>query len=120
MERENQSGPSPPLKLGGGTIKYENSVKYLRVIHDEKLNFRAHIKEKITKARKALYTAINKVRGAIGPHPRSLKWVYEGVALPIVTYACHVWWTRADRAELQKFNRQGCLLVAPCTRQHPN
>ena len=83
------------------------------------MNFKAHIKEKVTKARKALYAAINKVRGTIGPHPRSLKWVYEGVALPIVTYACHVWWTRADRAELQKFNRQGCLLVAPVLDNTP-
>ena len=62
---------------------------------------------------------MSKVKGAYGPHPRSLKWVYEGVALPIVTYACHLWWHKAKRNVLQSFNRQGCLLVAPVLDHSP-
>ena len=64
-------------------------MKYLGVHLDNSLKFETHVNEKIKAARKALYAARSKVKGAFGPHPRSLKWVYEGVALPIVTYACH-------------------------------
>ena len=109
----------PEIKMGGKKLSYANQVKYLGVTLDEKLNFKAHIKNKVAETRAAMYTALNKVKVAVGPLPKCMKWVYEGVALPVLTYACHIWAWKVKESELRKVNRAGCKAMAPIMDNTP-
>ena len=55
------------LRIEGGEVQYETQVKYLGVILDQKLNSKKHIADKTAKARRAIHSARNKIRGTIGP-----------------------------------------------------
>ena len=63
----------PKLVIEGGEVEYATHVKYLGVILDQKLNYEKHISDKIDKARRAIHAARNKIKGTIGPHPKSIK-----------------------------------------------
>jgi ribonuclease HI len=109
----------PTLTLGGTVIPLSSTVTYLGIILDSKLSFRAHIQAKIKQAKGALMNAKNKVSASRGPRPKHMRWIYNCVALPVLTYACHVWWHKAKAQELKRLNRLGCLLIAPVLDNTP-
>ena len=109
----------PTLKMLGQNIPMSKTVKYLGVILDSRLSFRAHIVSKIKEAKGVLMRTRNRLTTTRGPSPKNTRWIHKCVALPVFTYACHVWWHKAKESELRKLNRLGCLLIAPVLHNTP-
>ena len=102
--------------MKGQEIPRVYKIKYLGVTIDSELTFKQHIEEKIKSAKKQLMILRKKVTSAHGPLPRALKWVYEGVVLPSITYGCHVWATKLGKKQLGKLNKLNSLalrIIAP-------
>ena len=76
------------LKLGGKIIKHETQVKYLGVTLDRRLNWRAHINDKINTCKAMLLNITNKYRHTHKAKPKLMKWIYTGVIRPKITYVC--------------------------------
>ena len=80
-----------PIKVGGTTIELANSVKFLGITLDSKLNFNEHIHNITKKAT----TNLMQCKRAVGPTweltPLVCHWIYLSVIRPILTYSCVVW-----------------------------
>ena len=87
-----------PIKVGGTQIELTNSVKFLGVTLDSKLNFNEHINKITTKATAALMQCKRAVGPTWGLTPKTCKWMYTVVVRPILSY-CAVIWVRALKTE---------------------
>jgi len=89
-----------PVKVGNTTIELSNSVKFLGVTLDSKLNFNEHI----TNITKKATTSLMQCKRAVGPTwgltPKTCKWLYTTVIRPMLTYCASIW----IRATLTKHN----------------
>ena len=91
-----------PIRIEGTTIELSNSIKYLGLTLDPKLNWVAHLEEK----RRKLFSSMWACRGAIGKSwglkPKVILWIYETVLLPRFLYASVVWWHRTSKESIKK------------------
>ena len=85
----------PKLTLGGRELEYSKEVKYLGIILDSKLSFKQHIIEKCKKATRLMFAAKNAIGKIWGPSLENMKWMYESMVRPIITYGAIVWAHRA-------------------------
>ena len=113
----------PPLTLNNIPIKYSPTVKYLGVLLDFKLKWTPHIEDKIIKAKKSLLLHRNAMGKMWGPHPATVRWLYEGIIKPSLTYGCLVWGhalkTKAILLKLQRLQRLALLPMSPVRSQTP-
>ncbi len=109
-------------KLDGVELELEptGQVKYLGVIIDRKLNWRANIEERRKKALIAWYTCYRCIGRKWGLKPKLIRWLYLAVVRPILTYGSLVWWhatkkkTKLDR--LMNVQRQACIGITGALR----
>jgi hypothetical protein len=89
-----------------------NQVKYLGVISDKKLDWRAYLEDRM-RMRKACI-AYWQCRPA---------WLYTSVVRPILSYALLVWWKRVDlkntKKRLSHLQRMTCLGITGGIRSIP-
>ena len=99
--------PTSKIIINGKAIEYSNEVKYLGVDLDRKLDWKSHIDTKIKKAKSLLYNTQRLTRDTYGPKPELMKWAYQGIILPMLTYGSYVWGTRIDKYKdkLRRINR---------------
>ena len=92
-----------PIVVDGRAIVLSDSVKFLGVTLDCKINFNTHI-DKITN--KAIATLMQCKR-AVGPTwgltPKTCNWIYKTIVRPILTYSV-VLWIRALNNKLNAKN----------------
>jgi len=81
----------PKLMMDGKEIKLKESVKYLGVTLDRRLFWTEHINNKITECKQIMMKVFADLRGTFGPKPKLIKWAYEGIVRPKMTYACLAW-----------------------------
>ena len=90
-------------------------VKYLGVILDQKLNWIAHVKDKVKKALAAFWICKNSFGRSWGLSSRAILWIYTAIIRPMICHGCVVWWPRLDvdcvRKELGEIQRLVCLCV---------
>ena len=79
------------LWMSGAEIPFEKTVKYLGVILDSKLTFREHVLQMCKKATRLQMAAKNAVGQLWGPSLRTMRWVYEAIVRPMITYGSVVW-----------------------------
>lgn len=87
--------PNRDLSVGNERISIQNSVKYLGVVLDKKLNYAKHIEEtckKGLKTLKALWPILNK-RSSLNLKNKNL--IFKNVIRPTLTYACPIWYKAA-------------------------
>ena len=77
--------------MNGTPIEYQSEVKYLGVHLDSKLTWSYHINQKINKAKRAIMLVKNAIGKIWGPSPKALKWAYDGIILPALSYGATVW-----------------------------
>ena len=96
------------LKLNGVEIEYSQSTKYLGILLDTKLCWKNHIEMKIQKAKRHLMMLKQSIGIRWGPQPKALKWAYQGIVLPSLTYGAIIWAkaceTKGLRDKLSKLN----------------
>lgn len=78
------------ITYNGQTINSVNSIKYLGVIIDNKLNFNKHIATVITKAKAAMSILYNLIKNKNITINNKIT-IYKTCIRPILTYACPVW-----------------------------
>ena len=87
-------------------------VKYLGVILDSKLNWKAHVDAKCQKAITAFYKLCRTTGKTWEYSPK----IYTVVIMPMLSYAAVVWWTRVDYStvdkQLEHTERIACLYIA--------
>ena len=79
------------LKIGGVTIEYSSTTRYLGMTLDQKLCWKSHIEKKILSATRHLMVLKQALGVKFGPHPMALKWAYQGIVLPSLTFGAIVW-----------------------------
>ena len=113
----------PSLTLDGSIISYTPTVKYLGVTLDYKLKWTPHIEDKIAKAKKSLLLHRNAMGKLWGPHPSTVRWLYEGIIKPSLTYGCLVWGhsltTKSIILKLHRLQRLALLPMSPVRSQTP-
>ncbi|GJQ77957.1 hypothetical protein Trydic_g2318 [Trypoxylus dichotomus] len=81
----------PKFQLGTETIHCKENVKYLGVVIDEKLNFKAHVDYATGKAREITNKIGAAARMTWGLSGRAAATIYEGAIEPAMLYAAPVW-----------------------------
>ena len=114
-----QTRPSVALTFEGQKLRYSKTVVYLGVTLDSKLTWKPHVDAKITKAKKLLASISSLVTGAHGPNPKLMRWAFNGIVKPMVSYGAVVWAheinTSKIKTELRKLNRKALntMVLAP-------
>ena len=111
------------VKMNGIEIPYQKYVKFLGVYLDSKLSFKYHIYKKIAKAKQNIMMIRNATGVLWGPNCSSLKWAYNGIVLPMLTYGSIIWSrAAADGQIIQKLSRLNRLIsvcLCPMRRGTP-
>ena len=84
-----------PIRFYNQELVITKQVKYLGVILDSRLRWKAHVD---TKCQKAIL-AFNQIRRTTGKtwgfSPKIVHWLYTMVIRPMITYAAVLWWPRS-------------------------
>jgi ribonuclease HI len=80
------------LRMNGTEMEWQNSVKYLGVTLDSKLNWTPHVLQKIKKAKNMLFQYRQVVGARFGPKPLCMRWMFTGIIRPALCYGAIVWW----------------------------
>ena len=115
--------PKRKLKISGTSVEYADTTKYLGVHLDTKLRWNIHINNKIKSAKRQIMMIRNAIKTTWGPTPRALKWAYNGIVLPSLTYGCIIWSKvvekRGVRNKLTQLNRLMAQTMMPMRRGTP-
>jgi ribonuclease HI len=112
-----------PLVALGTDIPLRKEARYLGVILDERLTWKAHCQSKA----KACATAMMACRRAIGPtwglKPETAHWIYTAIVRPMLSYGACVWIPALSRStrtrELTRVQRLGCLMITSAFHTTP-
>jgi ribonuclease HI len=107
----------------GGQLSLSDSVKYLGVVFDRKLSWKAHVENRCNKAQMALFQCRSAIGKTWGLKPSIVYWLYNVVIKPIVLYGAITWWKRAGltviRNRLNKLQRLACSMITGCFKTTP-
>ena len=95
-----------PILVGGIETELTNSVKFLGVTLDNKLNFNQHI----TNITKRATASLMQCKRAVGPTwgltPKTCLWIYKATIRPILSYSSVIWINALKKAmNTQKLNK---------------
>lgn len=94
--------PTQTLFVENINIPLQDSVKYLGIIYDKKLNFKKHIDytcEKAIKCGRALYSLLNR-KSSLNFQNKML--LYNMCIRPIMSYGCQIWFPKCAKTNLKK------------------
>jgi hypothetical protein len=80
-------------------------MKYLVIYFDSRLNFHKHIEQIAEKSRKMIYMLGKTVKLSWGLGHKSLKTIYEGAIVPLMTYGDPVWEEAVKKQSLLRKRR---------------
>ena len=86
----------PKLEMGGRKLPFSNTVKYLGITLDSRLQWSEHSNNRINKAKRLLYKVRNAAGSLWGLNPRMSIWFYRAIIRPNVSYGAIVWCRIAD------------------------
>lgn len=111
------------ILLFNQSIKFCEEVKFLGLTLDASLNWKSHIKNTLKKATNALWTSKKLVGRKWGLKPIYMKWIYETIARPILSYGVICWWKKLSKLtikkKMEKLQRLACNLITPAPRSTP-
>lgn len=121
-KRRKDSDTTVQLKIANSPIQEVDDIKYLGINLNCKLSWNNHIDSKVKKAKQHMFILRKLIHCKLGPNPGIMKWAYESIVRPALTYGCHVWGANLNKTQTQKLkkvNRLGLLLIAPAWRSAP-
>jgi len=83
-------------------LKLSQGVKYLRVILDSKLSWKAHMDSRCQKAIVAFSQLRRVTEATWGMTPKVVHWLYTAVIRPMFCYAAVIWWSRTTYKTVSK------------------
>ena len=72
-------------------IPYSDQARYLGLQLDSKLSWKPHVIHKIKHCKKLLFQASQAVGKLWGPHPKAMKWLFNGIVRPSLCYGALAW-----------------------------
>ncbi|MCP3661285.1 MAG: hypothetical protein GY696_02130 [Gammaproteobacteria bacterium] len=109
--------------LNGVELRLSPEVKYLGVILDSKLSWKAHLVHKCKKAIVMLWQCRRIVGKSWGLAPKQMLWLYIAIVRPMLCYAALVWWHRLElvtaRDLVGRVQRLAGLFVTGAMRSTP-
>ena len=112
------------LHMNGNYIPYSKSVKYLGVTLDYRLHWKAHVNDKIDKARRLLFKLKSISSQEWGPSHLLMKWAFTGIVRPMISYAAYVWAHEIHSTYIQEklhtLNRLALSLCSQVPKSTPN
>lgn len=103
---------NPRIRLNNKQLRRSWAFKYLGVYIDPKLSFIPHVNF-LCKKVKPIFQALKRTLRCVFGHPNLLS-IYNGVVLPVVTYASEIWGHQADHSRIRrKLNeiQRSCLIA---------
>ena len=79
------------MYLNNRRTEQVQEIKYLGIYFDNRLNFHKHIEQITDKTRKMIYMLGKTAKLYWGLGHKSLKTIYEGAIVPLMTYGAPVW-----------------------------
>jgi hypothetical protein len=79
------------IYLNNRRLEQVKEMKYLGIYFDDRLNFNKHIQYTTEKSRKMIYMLGKTAKLNWGLGQKSLKTIYEGALVPLMTYRVPVW-----------------------------
>ena len=107
------------ITVNGKPIEFTDQVRYLGVILDKKLNWKYHADFVSSKANQTLSAAKRALGKNWGLSATTVKWIYNSVVVPKLTYCCHVWGqglTEATSRKLLGSQTLACRSIIHCPR----
>ncbi len=113
--------PSAPIRVNNVIVEYTHSFRYLGVIIDDKLSWKEHINSRVAKCKAILMATQNMVGKTWGLTPIKVRWLYNTVICPVLTYGCLVWGHAANSfsGKLQQLQRMALVAMTGCIRTTP-
>ena len=109
--------------LFGTRLKLKDSVKYLGVILDSRLEWKEHIEERVKKALRIFWKCRTTFGKKWGLKPAVLYWMYRAIVRPILIYGCMVWAPQVELGVVQKridrVQRLACLSITGAITSTP-
>jgi hypothetical protein len=87
----------PIITFDGQRLKLVKSFKYLGLIIDSKLSWREHTIYVRNKVNQFLNKLLQFSKNKFGLNTRAIETIYKGAILPMIGYACSVWYDGIDR-----------------------
>lgn len=110
-------------KIGSTTLQLSKEARYLGVILDSKLNWKANTEYRTKKALIAFNMCRRTFGKRWGMRPYIVYWMYTAIILPILTYGCLVWWNSVNvKTQLRSFDkvqRLACIGITGALRTTP-
>lgn len=108
-----------PIKYGDTTVEYVEICKYLGVILDHNLNWKAQINSVLNRINMVTDKFRCAIRERWGLRSHVMKLLYHAVFVPIMMYACTIWGhgvTKGFESLFIKAQRRYCLMAMRCLR----
>lgn len=116
----------PPLDLTAGSVSPSRTTKFLGVLLDNKLKFKAHVEYALAKGTKWIQQFACLARPKHGLKAKHVSTLYHQMLLPVMLYAASVWITPQRRIpgrkhphgsvgtirKLARIHRQACILIS--------
>jgi hypothetical protein len=103
-------------RLFSTELRMTDQVKYLGIILDKKLDWKAHLENRIRKACIAYWQCRRAVGKTWGLSPMVVAWLYTSVVRAILSYASLVWWKRVELKNAQKWLSRVWELLVVCVQ----
>ena len=104
-------------------IPLSTETRYLRMQIDSKLIWNPHFDIVTKKAKQYLCLMVNKLSKHWGPKPHLVKWVYNAIVKPRITYGALVWAqsikTIGKKQKLAQITRLAALMLTPTHKKAP-
>ena len=105
-----------PIVLNTTKMELSEEAKYLGVTLDKHLRWAPHINKKCQIATKLLITCKKFVGKKWGLTPDKIKWIYNQVILPTLSYACFLWIHKTNKSKyllkmLEKVQKMATLQI---------
>ncbi len=111
-----------PLMMGGTSLQFSDSLKYLGIELHRSLSWTKHITSRTDKCKFLLMKCKNIISQKWGINPEKMDWIHKSIIRPKITYGSVVWaanLTKADKDRLTKVQRKALLPITQPLRSTP-
>ncbi len=95
-------------------LNLTKEVNYLGIIPDDKLTWKAHVREQVKKGLKALWSCNAYISRTWGLSPKKALWLYKRAIIPKISMD-----TALTRSELERLQRAACIMITGARRTTP-
>jgi len=110
------------VHMGAKTLDLCESLKYLGITLDTKLNWTNHLTDKIMKSTKILNMARAVVGQKWGLTPSKVYWIYSAMVRPVIAYGGLIWAhaiNKTQKCKLEQLQRKCLLAMTHSMRSTP-